>query len=379
MYAVEVAMRAMADARRARMRRPGAWSGCCTTSTTSAFPTPPTPPPRSIRPKACASSPATGAARGRAGGPSWATRTTPACPATRRWRGPSSPWTSCAASWWPARWCGRPAASQDLEVSQRQEEAQGQGVRPRREPRGRGPGRRGAGRPARRAHRLRARRPPSARARARPRRRRDRAAPAPVRDAEQSVASAINRARRRPARSRATRFACSSTAPTPTRRCSTSSPAPRRWIHFENYIIRADAAGRRFAEALVRRRAGGRSRAGAVRRARAASRTPRSYWRYLRAGGRRGAPVPAALAVDLVSNFSRNHRKLVVADGSRAVMGGLCIGCEWTGEDLPGGLPWRDTAVEIAGPAAAVLDQAFAGTWEVAGGTAPRRGRRRRG
>ena len=26
-----------------------------------------------------------------------------------------------------------------------------------------------------------------------------------------------------------------------------------RWIHFENYIIRADAAGRRFAEALARR------------------------------------------------------------------------------------------------------------------------------
>ena len=42
---------------------------------------------------------------------------TPACRATRRWPGRSSPWTSCAASWWPARWCGRPGASQDLEVS----------------------------------------------------------------------------------------------------------------------------------------------------------------------------------------------------------------------------------------------------------------------
>jgi cardiolipin synthase len=60
-----------------------------------------------------------------------------------------------------------------------------------------------------------------------------------------------------------------------------------------------------------------------------------------------------------------------VADGARAVMGGLCIGCEWTGSAIEGGQPWRDTAVEIAGPAAAVLDQAFARTWEIAGGHIP--------
>jgi cardiolipin synthase len=75
--------------------------------------------------------------------------------------------------------------------------------------------------------------------------------------------------------------------------------------------------------------------------------------------------------IDLVSNFSRNHRKLVVGDGSRAVIGGLCIGCEWTGEDAEDGSPWRDTAVEVRGPAAAVLDQAFARTWEIAGGRLP--------
>ena len=31
------------------------------------------------------------------------TRPTPACRATRRWRRCSTPATSCAASWWPAR------------------------------------------------------------------------------------------------------------------------------------------------------------------------------------------------------------------------------------------------------------------------------------
>jgi cardiolipin synthase len=75
--------------------------------------------------------------------------------------------------------------------------------------------------------------------------------------------------------------------------------------------------------------------------------------------------------LDLVPNFSRNHRKLVVADGARSVIGGLCIGCEWTGEEIEEGKPWRDTAVEIAGPASAVLDQAFAVTWALAGGWLP--------
>jgi cardiolipin synthase len=143
-----------------------------------------------------------------------------------------------------------------------------------------------------------------------------------------------------------------------------------RWVHFENYIIRADTAGRRFADLLARRaREGVRVRVlydglGSVG-------TPRAYWRMLRDAGVEVRAFRPLSPIDLVSNFSRNHRKLVVGDGSRAVIGGLCIGCEWTGEDAEDGSPWRDTAVEIRGPAAAVLDQAFARTWEIAGGTVP--------
>lgn len=143
-----------------------------------------------------------------------------------------------------------------------------------------------------------------------------------------------------------------------------------RWIHFENYIIRADTPGWRFAEALA-----GRAREGVPVRVLydglGCVGTPRKYWRFLRAAGVEVRSFRPLSPIDLVSNFSRNHRKLVVADGSRSVMGGLCIGAEWTGEDTEGGQPWRDTAVEIAGPASAVLDQAFARTWEVAKGRLP--------
>ncbi len=143
-----------------------------------------------------------------------------------------------------------------------------------------------------------------------------------------------------------------------------------RWIHFENYIIRPDPAGRRFAEALADRARDG-VHVRVLYDALGCLATPRAYWRSLREAGVEVRPFRPLSPVDLVRNFSRNHRKLVVADGSRAVMGGLCIGCEWTGEEAGDGHPWRDTAVEIAGPAAAVLDQAFARTWEIAGGTLP--------
>jgi cardiolipin synthase A/B len=143
-----------------------------------------------------------------------------------------------------------------------------------------------------------------------------------------------------------------------------------RWIHFENYIIRPDAAGRRFADALA-----ARAREGVAVRvlydALGSVATPRSYWRTLRAAGVEVRCFRPLSPLDLVANLSRNHRKLVVADGARAVMGGLCIGCEWTGEGTDDGHAWRDTAVDIAGPAAAVLDQAFARTWAIAGGALP--------
>ena len=135
-----------------------------------------------------------------------------------------------------------------------------------------------------------------------------------------------------------------------------------RWIHFENYIIRSDAAGWRFAELLATRaREGLHVRVlydglGSIG-------TSRKYWRALRDAGVEVRAFRPLQVIDLVPNFSRNHRKLVVADGSRSVIGGLCIGCEWTGEEVEGAKPWRDTAVEIAGPASAVLDQAFAVTW----------------
>jgi len=143
--------------------------------------------------------------------------------------------------------------------------------------------------------------------------------------------------------------------------------AAERWIHFENYIIRDDATGRQFCAALI-----DRARAGATVRLLTdwlgSRRLGRRLAGELRAAGIELRRFNPPRLLDLIGNITRDHRKLVVTDRNTAVIGGLCIGEEWAGDparDIP---PWRDTAIQIDGPAAIVLAQAFEQLWQLAGG-----------
>lgn len=140
----------------------------------------------------------------------------------------------------------------------------------------------------------------------------------------------------------------------------------RRRIHFENYIFRSDMIGWRFAEALAARaREGLRVRVlydwlGSIS-------TRRKMWRYLEAAGVEVRRFNPPKLLDAFDNLSRNHRKLVVGDSVRAITGGLCIGDEWIGDRTKGIMPWRDTAIEVRGPAAVTLDNAFEDIWASCG------------
>lgn len=143
-----------------------------------------------------------------------------------------------------------------------------------------------------------------------------------------------------------------------------------RWVHFENYIIRSDDEGWNFARQLAQKAQEG-VRVRVIYDWLGSAGTRRAYWRFLRDAGCEVRAFGSPRLLRPFSIFSRDHRKLVLADGRDAVIGGLCIGQEWTGSGIEGGQPWRDTAVRIAGPAAAMLDAAFRGTWEAAGGLVP--------
>jgi len=144
----------------------------------------------------------------------------------------------------------------------------------------------------------------------------------------------------------------------------------QRFVHFENYIFRSDATGWRFAKALAER-----AERGVPVRVLCdwlgSLGTSRRLWRYLRTAGCevRGFNPPSFLHP--LRSISRDHRKLVVADGRQAIVGGLCIGDEWAGENGTGVPPWRDTAVLIEGPACQALDLAFDHVWSLTGPPLP--------
>ena len=62
-------------------------------------------------------------------------------------------------------------------------------------------------------------------------------------------------------------------------------------------------------------------------------------------------------------NF-RNHRKIVVVDGHTAFVGGHNVGDDYVGKSPDPSLrPWRDTHVEVYGPAALGIQLAFVEDW----------------
>ncbi|HXG65894.1 MAG TPA: phospholipase D-like domain-containing protein, partial [Blastocatellia bacterium] len=69
--------------------------------------------------------------------------------------------------------------------------------------------------------------------------------------------------------------------------------------------------------------------------------------------------------------LSRDHRKMLTVDGRVGFVFGLCIDQRWRSDPGRGGLPWRDTGIEIRGPAIADLDRAFSQMWAAAGQPLP--------
>jgi cardiolipin synthase len=144
----------------------------------------------------------------------------------------------------------------------------------------------------------------------------------------------------------------------------------QHWVHFENYIINDDNTGRRFATQLI----DAASRGVSVRVLYdyfGCRGTPSAFWKKLRDGRIEVRAFNPVQIFRPLESIERNHRKYVSADGRLAIVGGLCIGDDWTGDPARKRLPWRDTAVLVHGPAVPALDLSFAHTWALAGEALP--------
>ncbi len=147
--------------------------------------------------------------------------------------------------------------------------------------------------------------------------------------------------------------------------------AARRTVHFEMYIIHEDDQGRLFADALLRKASEGvqvrllYDWMGGFRK------TSRAFWNRLRAGGVDVRCYNAPRFDRPLGWLSRDHRKTVTVDSTVAFVTGLCVGRMWVGDPARHVDPWRDTGIEVRGPAVADIETAFADAWAAAGTPLP--------
>ena len=145
----------------------------------------------------------------------------------------------------------------------------------------------------------------------------------------------------------------------------------RRTIHFESYIIHADETGRQFAQALAEKaREGVRVRViydwlGSLGRA------SRRFWAEMMRNGIEVRCFNPPRADSPLGWLRRDHRKMLSVDGRVGFVTGLCVGRRWVGDPAKGIEPWRDTGVQIEGPAVADLEDAFAHMWALLGPPIP--------
>jgi cardiolipin synthase len=143
--------------------------------------------------------------------------------------------------------------------------------------------------------------------------------------------------------------------------------AAQSTVWLENYIIQEDAVGQQFAEALKAAAGRGVDCLVLYDWLGCLTRTSSKFWAELQAAGAKLRCYNPPQLTNPVRWISRDHRKVLCVDGTLAFTGGLCIGHDWLGDAANGVPPWRDTAIEIRGPAVADVAAAFIDSWEAAG------------
>jgi cardiolipin synthase len=147
--------------------------------------------------------------------------------------------------------------------------------------------------------------------------------------------------------------------------------AAKRRIYFESYIIHEDDAGREFADAFIAKAEQGVRTRVVYDWMGGLGKTSRQFWNRLRASGIDVRCYNPPRLDSPLGWVSREHGKMLSVDGEVGFITGLCVGMDWVGNPAENIEPWRDTGVEVRGPAVAHIERAFASVWAMIGTPIP--------
>lgn len=151
----------------------------------------------------------------------------------------------------------------------------------------------------------------------------------------------------------------------------------RNHINFETYIFQDDEVGRRFADMLIQKQQEG-VQVNLIYDSLGSFATSGAFFDRMREAGIRVVEFNPFNPLKTLWKWRpnhRDHRKILVVDGSAAFTGGVNISSVYSWKPSASGqgggsreLPWRDTHVRIDGPAVADFQRLFLDTWQWAGG-----------
>lgn len=154
--------------------------------------------------------------------------------------------------------------------------------------------------------------------------------------------------------------------------------AARDHIHLETYILEDDAVGARLAELLIRKRKQGVT-VRVLYDSVGSHETDKAYFENLTRNGvvvHEFNPINPAAGRNWSLN-NRDHRKILVVDGVVAFTGGINISNVYSSGSArrkasrpPTEEGWRDTQIEIRGPAVAEFQKLFLDSWQRQNGPA---------
>jgi cardiolipin synthase len=143
-------------------------------------------------------------------------------------------------------------------------------------------------------------------------------------------------------------------------------------INLESYIIEDDETGRKFADLLLKKQAEG-VQVNLIYDSMGSFKTPESFFKRLQEGGIQVVgfnPINPLKAREKWGLTQRDHRKILIADGKVAIIGGINISKVYSSSPLKrkqnekAPIRWRDTDIQIEGPAVAEFQKLFLDTWQ---------------